>query len=187
LHDEQHQTCPTILVPFSVFPSSKHQDWQLVDLPKCHHTLSNGVSSPLAVSPPTLPRSGSGPFIHLPFKLTVQDLMVDPSTRDASDVSHKITAVGSRSTESAQKFIDKLKAFGDDKNHPSSWGVGHGVLEGVKAYATYEEVFADKVSQLLHRLTGRIVRAPTADTTRMSTRCISARPIPSTTSPQKTP
>lgn len=45
------------------------------------------------------------------------------------DVIHKVTAVGSRDVTKAQAFIDKL-ALGD---------------KYVKAYGTYEEVYAEKV------------------------------------------
>ena len=54
-----------------------------------------------------------------------------------SDVAHKVVAVGSRSMESAQKFIDEhIKG---DKT--------------VKACGSYAEVFADKVGYLLICLT----------------------------------
>ncbi|KAI0793890.1 NAD(P)-binding protein [Fomes fomentarius] len=56
-----------------------------------------------------------------------KDLLVDPSTRGTTDVAHKVAAVGSRSAESAQKFID---TYINDKS--------------VKAYGSYAEVFADK-------------------------------------------
>ncbi|EJF64256.1 NAD(P)-binding protein [Dichomitus squalens] len=58
----------------------------------------------------------------------VKDLLVDPASRDVTDVAHKVVAVGSRSTESAQKFIDAY--INGDNN--------------VKAYGSYAEVFADK-------------------------------------------
>ncbi|EGO20891.1 hypothetical protein SERLADRAFT_351556 [Serpula lacrymans var. lacrymans S7.9] len=48
--------------------------------------------------------------------------------RDVHDVVHKVTAVGSRSVEKAQKFITEY-VEGD---------------KSVKAYGTYEEVYADK-------------------------------------------
>jgi len=73
-----------------------------------------------------------------------QDLLVNPATRDVSDVAHKIVAVGSRSVESAQKFIDKLNASKDI----NAWGVKNGVLADAKAYGKYDEVFADPVSEL---------------------------------------
>ncbi|KAI1796650.1 NAD(P)-binding protein [Ganoderma leucocontextum] len=58
----------------------------------------------------------------------VKDLLVDPATRNVTDVAHKVVAVGSRSTESAQKFIDAY-IYGD---------------KNVKPYGSYAEVFADK-------------------------------------------
>lgn len=45
------------------------------------------------------------------------------------DIVHKVAAVGSRSVEKAQEFIDKVA--GGDK--------------AIKAYGNYEEVYADKV------------------------------------------
>ena len=70
-----------------------------------------------------------------------KDLLVNPSTRDAGDVSHKITAIGSRSKESAQAFLDKLSNL--DKNLPCRWGVDNGHLKDCKAYASYQEVYDD--------------------------------------------
>ncbi|RDB23614.1 D-xylose 1-dehydrogenase (NADP(+)) [Hypsizygus marmoreus] len=58
----------------------------------------------------------------------VKDLLVDPKTRDVHDVVHKVVAVGSRTTEKAQDFIDTIA--GGDKS--------------IKAYGSYEEVYADK-------------------------------------------
>ncbi|KII87185.1 hypothetical protein PLICRDRAFT_42835 [Plicaturopsis crispa FD-325 SS-3] len=58
----------------------------------------------------------------------VKDLLVDPKTRDVHDVVHKVAAVGSRTAQKAQEFIDKLA--GGDKS--------------IKAYGSYDEVFADK-------------------------------------------
>ncbi|KAJ6504897.1 NAD(P)-binding protein [Mycena vitilis] len=58
----------------------------------------------------------------------VKDLLVDPKTRDVHDVVHKVAAVGSRKLETAQEFIN-TNAGGDSS---------------IKAYATYEEVYADK-------------------------------------------
>lgn len=58
----------------------------------------------------------------------VKDLLVDPKTRDVQDVVHKVVAVGSRSVEKAQEFIDTNT--GGDKS--------------IKAYGSYEEVYADK-------------------------------------------
>ena len=67
--------------------------------------------------------------------------MVDPSTREASDVLHKITAIGSRSTTSAQAFVDKIKSLPS----PHDWGVKEGHMDNVKAYGSYEEVYNDPV------------------------------------------
>ena len=88
------------------------------------------------------------PFIRQDFELThndLQDLLVDPKTyvtlqengacwlrrhsRGTTDVAHKVVAVGSRSSNSAQKFIDAY--LNGDKS--------------VKACGSYAEVFADKV------------------------------------------
>ena len=49
--------------------------------------------------------------------------------RNTTDVAHKIVAVGSRSVESAQTFIEKHA--GNDKS--------------IKAFGSYAEVFADPV------------------------------------------
>ncbi|KAL1710754.1 hypothetical protein EV121DRAFT_285181 [Schizophyllum commune] len=57
----------------------------------------------------------------------VEDLLVDPKTRTVGDVTHKIVAVGSRSVPKAQEFID-AKINGD---------------KSIKAYGSYDEVFAD--------------------------------------------
>ncbi|KAL0577517.1 hypothetical protein V5O48_004458 [Marasmius crinis-equi] len=56
-----------------------------------------------------------------------KDLVVDPKTRDVQDVAHKIAAVGSRSVDSAQSFIDRI--LGGDKD--------------IKAYGSYAELYAD--------------------------------------------
>ena len=52
------------------------------------------------------------------------------SNRNVSDVVHSVAAVGSRSVESAQKFIQEYAGGG----------------ENIKAYGSYDEVFADPVS-----------------------------------------
>ncbi|KDQ61766.1 hypothetical protein JAAARDRAFT_66830 [Jaapia argillacea MUCL 33604] len=57
----------------------------------------------------------------------VKDLLVDPKTRDVHDVVHKVVAIGSRSVEKAQEFIDTYAA-GD---------------KSIKAYGTYEGVYSD--------------------------------------------
>jgi hypothetical protein len=53
-----------------------------------------------------------------------------PCSRDVHDVAHQVTAVGSRSLDSAVRFIAE-HVNGD----PS-----------IKAYGTYAEVYADRVS-----------------------------------------
>jgi predicted dehydrogenase len=58
----------------------------------------------------------------------VKDLLVDPNTRGVDDVVHKVSAVGSRSVSKAQEFINEYA--GGDK--------------AIKAYGTYDEVYADK-------------------------------------------
>ncbi|KAG6910202.1 hypothetical protein DXG01_012337 [Tephrocybe rancida] len=58
----------------------------------------------------------------------VKDLLVDPKTRDVHDVIHKVAAVGSRSVEKAQEFINTVA--GGDKS--------------IKAYGAYGELYADK-------------------------------------------
>jgi predicted dehydrogenase len=62
-----------------------------------------------------------------------------PSSRSrrrvVEDVVHQVVAVGSRNRAKAQEFIDKF-ARGD---------------KSVKAYGTYEEVYADKVGVLGNR------------------------------------
>lgn len=75
-----------------------------------------------------------------------QDLLVDPSTRNVKDVSHKITAIGSRSVASAQKFLDMLKSNPD--SDACSWGPKNGGLDGCKPYGSYEEVYADPLCRM---------------------------------------
>ncbi|KAF7977097.1 hypothetical protein HWV62_4685 [Athelia sp. TMB] len=58
----------------------------------------------------------------------VTDILLDPKTRDVHDVVHKVTAVGSRSQDSAHAFITKV-AGGD---------------ASIKAYGSYAEVYADE-------------------------------------------
>ncbi|BGP19505.1 hypothetical protein JCM10213_006325 [Rhodosporidiobolus nylandii] len=58
------------------------------------------------------------------------DLLVDPATRDVTDVKHEIVAVGSRSRDSAAKFVENV------------WGEA-GVTEGkdkVELYGSYDEL-----------------------------------------------
>ncbi|CAE6473431.1 unnamed protein product [Rhizoctonia solani] len=58
----------------------------------------------------------------------VKDLLLDPKTRDVTDVIHKVAAVGSRDAAKAQEFIDKHASSNPD----------------TKAYGSYEEVVGDK-------------------------------------------
>ncbi|KAI0026975.1 hypothetical protein K488DRAFT_91551 [Vararia minispora EC-137] len=60
-------------------------------------------------------------------KAFVEDLLLDPKTRGVHDVVHKIVAVGSRSVESAQGFIDTVA--GGDKS--------------IKALGSYDALVAD--------------------------------------------
>jgi len=59
----------------------------------------------------------------------VKDCLVDPTTRGTTDVVHKVIAVGSRNgnVQKAEVFI-----------------TAHGAGEPIKAYGTYEDVYADK-------------------------------------------
>ena len=70
-----------------------------------------------------------------------KDLLVNPATRDVTDVSHRITAVGSRTKASAQKFLDGLNDLPSDA--AGRWGVDQGLLKDCKAYGSYQEVFND--------------------------------------------
>ncbi|WVQ97546.1 hypothetical protein IAU59_004660 [Kwoniella sp. CBS 9459] len=74
-------------------------------------------------------------------KQFAKDLLVDPSSRGTSDVNHKVVAVGSRSVESAEKFVDHLKSATSEDSW--SWGVKNGLLDGVKAYGDYHDVYND--------------------------------------------
>ncbi|ORY27923.1 hypothetical protein BCR39DRAFT_217143 [Naematelia encephala] len=66
-----------------------------------------------------------------------KDLLVDPSTRGAFDVAHRVAAVGSRSVRSAQRFIDRLKT------ERQTSGVLESEIEQCKAYGSYDEVYDD--------------------------------------------
>ncbi|KAH8832257.1 hypothetical protein DL96DRAFT_1581480 [Flagelloscypha sp. PMI_526] len=59
--------------------------------------------------------------------VVAKDLLLDPKTRDVTDVLHKVVAIGSRNIQTAQKFIDDV--CGGDKT--------------IKARGTYEEVYND--------------------------------------------
>ena len=67
--------------------------------------------------------------------------MTNPAERGVSDVLHKIVAVGSRSVESAQAFIDKIKSA----EAPFDWGSKQGHMDDCKPYGAYEELYADPV------------------------------------------
>lgn len=69
----------------------------------------------------------------------LQDLLVNPATRNANDISHRIVAAGSRFVESTQKFIEKLKV--DEQTSDSS----RSELDRCKVYDTYDEGYADSV------------------------------------------
>jgi hypothetical protein len=58
-------------------------------------------------------------------------------------VSHRIAAVGSRSVESAQAFVDKLHKL----DAPFDWGAKQGKLDGCKVYGSYDGVYNDPVSE----------------------------------------
>ncbi|WVQ77385.1 hypothetical protein IAR50_007070 [Cryptococcus sp. DSM 104548] len=73
--------------------------------------------------------------------LFVEDLLTDPTDRKVRDVSHVVTAVGSRSVESAQKFIDKINST--SKNKPWGAGVDDGRFKDVKPYGDYHGVYND--------------------------------------------
>ncbi|GAA6046697.1 hypothetical protein JCM3770_003122 [Rhodotorula araucariae] len=63
----------------------------------------------------------------------VLDLLIDPATRQVADVKHEVVAIGSRSIESATKFVDNV------------WNEA-GVTAGkdkVKTYGSYDELYAD--------------------------------------------
>lgn len=75
-----------------------------------------------------------------------QGLLVDLATRNTKDINHKIVAVGARSIQSAQAFIDQLNDRSEGKSW--AWEVKNGVLDGVKARCTYEEVYNNPVRNL---------------------------------------
>ncbi|TXT13235.1 hypothetical protein VHUM_00602 [Vanrija humicola] len=75
-----------------------------------------------------------------------KDLLVDPATRDVSDVQHAIAAVGSRSVPSAEAFIAKLRSAGGASAH----GVAAGALDKATPYGSYDEVFADPAVDVVY-------------------------------------
>ncbi|KAJ7067176.1 hypothetical protein C8F01DRAFT_1120532 [Mycena amicta] len=64
----------------------------------------------------------------------VKDLLIDPKTRNVDDIVHKVVAVGSRNVDKAKEFI-AVNADGDGS---------------IKAYGTYEEVYADKEVDVIY-------------------------------------
>ncbi|EAU90616.1 hypothetical protein CC1G_01000 [Coprinopsis cinerea okayama7 len=64
----------------------------------------------------------------------VKDLLVDPKTRDVHDVVHRIVAVGSRTVDSAQSFVDR-HTLSDPE---------------IKVYGSYDEVYADTNVQAVY-------------------------------------
>ncbi|KAF9654379.1 NAD(P)-binding protein [Thelephora ganbajun] len=58
----------------------------------------------------------------------VSDVLIDPRTRAVGDVVHKVAVIGSRDAAKAKEFVNKF-GRGD---------------RSIKAYGTYEEVYADK-------------------------------------------
>lgn len=69
-------------------------------------------------------------------------------------MAHVITAVGSRSVDSAQDFIDRLKKATSSESW--SWGVKQGKLDRCKAYGTYEAVYNDEVRSAVARWQRRL-------------------------------
>jgi len=59
----------------------------------------------------------------------VKDILLDPRARGTHDVAHKVTALGSRTIEGANAFLDKLHIINVD--------------ESVKIYGNYAEVYND--------------------------------------------
>ena len=71
----------------------------------------------------------------------VKDLCIPPSTRGASDISHAVAAVGSRSLKKAQDFIQSNCPNGAAAQSDGT------VQWAPKAYGSYKEVVNDPVSQ----------------------------------------
>ncbi|KAL8950167.1 MAG: hypothetical protein Q9222_003795, partial [Ikaeria aurantiellina] len=66
--------------------------------------------------------------------LFVKDLILDPSTRDVSDVKHEVKAVASSSSiDRAKKFLQECK-----------------VPEGAAAYGSYDELVKDKNVDIIY-------------------------------------
>ncbi|EGG02826.1 uncharacterized protein MELLADRAFT_117492, partial [Melampsora larici-populina 98AG31] len=68
-------------------------------------------------------------------KVFVDDLLIDPRTREVTDISHKLVAVGSRSIERAQEFINSFEKLKGEK---------------VQAYGSYEELFNDQEVDIVY-------------------------------------
>lgn len=96
------------------------------------HSSFAGVSSLPAGYRPSSPRISSQTLKSEAFfpVLSKWQSLYKMDRRDTLDVAHKIVAVGSRSVDSAQAFIEKHA----------------GKDSGIKAYGSYSEVFADPVS-----------------------------------------
>lgn len=58
----------------------------------------------------------------------VRDLLIDPKTRDVSDIVHRVVAVGSRSITTARDFIHRIEGLTENTT---------------KAHATYHELVVD--------------------------------------------
>ncbi|KAH7335115.1 hypothetical protein B0J17DRAFT_63714 [Rhizoctonia solani] len=69
-----------------------------------------------------------GMLLKLKYLMGIQDLLLDPKTRNVTDVIHKVVAVGSRDVAKAQEFIDKHASSNPETN----------------AYGSYEDVVGDK-------------------------------------------
>lgn len=68
-------------------------------------------------------------------KTFVGDLLTDPATRNVTDITHKVVAVGSRSLQRAQGFIDSFEQFKG---------------QNVRAYGSYEELVQDKEIDIVY-------------------------------------
>ncbi|GAA5868524.1 hypothetical protein JCM3774_005415 [Rhodotorula dairenensis] len=63
----------------------------------------------------------------------VLDLLADPCTRDVHDVQHKVVAVGSRSKESADRFVQETwRQAAQDTS-----------AESIKTYSSYDDLYSD--------------------------------------------
>jgi len=89
------------------------------------------------VSPPRITLSSKcGPSLIFLLSQTAftKDLMIDPSTRDVSDIKHTVVAVASSSSaDRAKKFLDECKCS-----------------SSAKAYGSYEELVKDKDVDIIY-------------------------------------